>query len=87
MNVATKSGDWQPRVPVLRSFAPARIERQLLAQVFEIVQQHDPHLGAAKMRADASAYRPSESALGHRVDETLLEEANGEQLVAREAAA
>lgn len=42
MDVAIKRGSKDAGFAVIRNYAPARIERELLAHVFDIVQQREP---------------------------------------------
>ena len=42
MDVTIKRGRKDAGIAVIRDYAPARIERELLAQVFDIVQQREP---------------------------------------------
>ncbi len=42
MDVAIKRSGKGAGFAVIRNYAPARIERELLAQVFDIIQQREP---------------------------------------------
>lgn len=50
MDVAIKRSSKDAGVAVIRNYAPARIEHELLAQVFDIVQHREP------LHVDSSAY-------------------------------
>ena len=68
---------------VHRSFSPTRIERELLAQVFEIVH-HRTVLGNANAdRSNSTPHEPLDGVIGHYLCELSLVP----PLVAREAAA
>jgi len=42
MDVAIKRGSRDAGFAVIRNYAPARIERELLVQVFDIIQHREP---------------------------------------------
>lgn len=65
---------------VIRSFAPARIERELLAQVFEIVQQR-------AIEPDGNAHRSGSTVAPRPENETVSQETNHHQLLVQEPAA
>ncbi|HUG67011.1 MAG TPA: hypothetical protein VMM76_04635 [Pirellulaceae bacterium] len=50
MDVAIKRSSKDAGFAVIRNYAPARIERELLAQVFDIVQHREP------LHVDSSAH-------------------------------
>jgi len=68
---------------VHRSFHPTRIERELLAQVFEIVQHRTPLDDAEANSSNSTPHQPPGSVIGYHLGEPLLDP----RLVAREAAA
>jgi hypothetical protein len=72
---------------VIRSFAPTRIERELLAQVFEILQHRSTIADADTSRSNSLVDRPLESAIRHGGGEALPDDTTSYRLVAREAAA
>jgi len=83
MDVAKNRQGKNAGFAVYRRFAPTRIERELLAQVFELVQ-HRTSLGDADANRSSSArQQPPVSVIEHYVGEPLLDP----PLVAREAAA
>jgi hypothetical protein len=66
-----------------RSFAPTRIERELLAQVFEIVHHRTTLGNADANRSNSSTHELPDDVIGHYLGEPLRDR----PLVAREAAA
>lgn len=83
MNVAKHRLASNAGYAVHRSFAPARIEHELLAQVFEIVH-HRMTLGNADAnRSNFTLHEPPGGVIGHYVGEPSLDR----PFVAREAAA
>ena len=58
MDVAIKRGGKGAGFAVIRNYAPARIERELLAQVFDIVQQGAPLHVASQASASAQVCGP-----------------------------
>jgi len=83
MDVAKNRLASNPGFAVHRSFAPTRIERELLAQVFEIVH-HCTTLGNADaIYSNSTPHEPPDGIIGHYFGESLL----NPPLVAREAAA
>jgi len=83
MDVAKNRHSKNAGFAVDRSFAPTRIERELLAQVFELVQ-HRTSLGDADAkRSNSARHQPPHSVIGHYLGEPLTDPS----LVAREAAA
>ena len=53
MDVAIRRGSKNAGFAVIRDYAPARIERELLAQVFDIVQQREPLHVASSDHSDS----------------------------------
>lgn len=53
MDVVIKRGGKDAGFAVVRNYAPARIERELLAQVFDIVQQGEPLRVASSDHSDS----------------------------------
>jgi hypothetical protein len=68
---------------VHRSFAPTRIERELLAQVFEIVHHRTTLGNADANRSNSTPHEPPDGVIGHYFGEPSLDP----PLVVREAAA
>jgi hypothetical protein len=68
---------------VHRSFAPTRIERELLAQVFEIIQHRTTPGDAEANRSNSARHQSPHSVIGHCLGEPSLDP----PLVAREVAA
>ena len=68
---------------VHRSFAPTRIEHELLAQVFEIVHHRTTLGNADANRSNSTPHEPSVNTIGHYLGEPSLDPPR----VAREAAA
>jgi hypothetical protein len=68
---------------VNRSFAPTRIERELLAHVFEIVHHRTTLGNADANRSTSTRHEPPDTVIGHYRGEPLPDPS----LVVREAAA
>ena len=68
---------------VHRSFAPTRIERELLAQVFEIVHHRTTLGNADAIHSNSTPHEPPDCVIRHYFGDPLL----NPPLVAREAAA
>ena len=87
MDVAIKSGSKDAGFAVIRNYAPARIERELLAQVFDIVQQREPLHVASSDHSDSVRDSTSTAAIGD--DSALKSQGNfrDDQRFALEAAA
>lgn len=64
MDVGLKRGGKDAGFAVIRNYAPARIERELLAQVFDIVQQGEPLHVASSDHSDSVLNATSTAAIG-----------------------
>lgn len=64
MDGGIKRGGKDAGFAVVRNYAPARIERELLAQVFDIVQQGEPLRVASSKRSDSVFGSTSTAAIG-----------------------
>ena len=87
MDVAIKRSSKDAGFAVIRNYAPARIERELLAQVFDIVQHRDPwHVNSS---AHSDLLRDSTSTLSTDDDSASnsLDNVRDDQCVEMEAAA
>ena len=58
---------------VHRSFAPTRIERELLAQVFEIVHHRATLRNADVNRSNFTPHEPPDGVIGHYFGEASLD--------------
>ena len=76
MDVAIKRDSKDPGFAVIRNYAPARIERELLAQVFDIVQQRE-------LLRDST----SSAVTGDDLDSNAHGDVRDDQRIALEAAA
>jgi hypothetical protein len=87
MDVMMNGCDSGAGFAVIRSFAPARIERELLAQIFEVLQHCAAIADADTSRSNSLVDRPPESAIRPGGGEALSDDTTSYRLVAREAAA
>jgi hypothetical protein len=87
MDVAIKHGGKNAGFAVIRNYAPARIERQLLAQVFDIVQQGEPLHVASLNHSDSVLDSTLSAALGEDSAANAQGHGRDDQRVAREATA
>ena len=87
MDVAIKRGSKDAGFAVIRNYAPARIERELLAQVFDIVQQGAPLHVASSDHSDSVLDSASTVATGDDSASNFHGRVRDDQRVALEAAA
>jgi hypothetical protein len=87
MDVAIKRSGKDAGFAVIRNYAPARIERELLAQVFDIVQHREPwHVNSS---AHSDLLRDSTSTFSTDDDSAsnALDNVRDDQCIVMEAAA
>jgi hypothetical protein len=87
MDVAIKRSSKDAGFAVIRNYAPARIERELLAQVFDIVQQGAPLHVAPSGQSDSALDSASTAATSDDLASNSHDRARDDQRVALEAAA
>ena len=87
MDVAIKRGGTDAGFAVIRNYAPARIERELLAQVFDLVQQGESLRIAGSGRAESVLDPSSTTAIADDSASTFQDNLRNDQRAAREAAA
>jgi hypothetical protein len=87
MDVAIKRGGKNASFAVIRNYAPARIERELLAQVFDIVQQGERLHVASSDQFDSVPDPASTAATGDNSALNSHGHVRDDQRVALEAAA
>lgn len=87
MDVAIKRGGKDAGFAVIRNYAPARIERELLAQVFDIVQHGDPLHVASLNHSDLVSDSTLTASIGDDSAANAQGHGRGDQRVALEATA
>jgi hypothetical protein len=87
MDVAIKRGGEDAGFAVIRNYAPARIERELLAQVFDIVQQGELLHVASSNHSDSVFDLTSTAAIGDDAASKSQGQVRDDQRGALEAAA
>jgi hypothetical protein len=87
MDVAIKRGGTDAGFAVIRNYAPARIERELLAQVFDLVQQGESLRVAGAGHAESVVDSSSTTAINDDSAATFQDHLRDDQRAAREAAA
>lgn len=87
MDAAIKRGGKDAGFAVIRNYAPARIERQLLAQVFDIVQHGDPLHMASLNHSDSVLDSTFSATLGEDSAAHAQGYGRDDQRVAQEATA
>jgi hypothetical protein len=87
MDVAINRGGKDAGFAVIRNYVPARIERELLAQVFDIVQQGAPLYVASSGQSDSVLDSTSTVAADDDSASNSHVRARDDQRVALEAAA
>lgn len=87
MDVAIKRGGKDAGFAVIRNYAPARIERELLAHVFDIVQQGVPLHVATSNHSDSVLDSTLTATIGDDSASNAQGHGHDDQRVALEAAA
>jgi hypothetical protein len=87
MDAAINRGGRDAGFAVIRNYAPARIERELLAQIFDIVQYGDPLRVASLNRSDSAPDSTLTASIGDDSAANAQGHGRDDQRVTREATA